>query len=69
MVPASIPQGSPCSPILFLFYIAELHDSCEAPELQVTVSRYADDINLLAYGNSLAENCFRLERVYRQCER
>lgn len=47
-VPASIPQGSPCSPILSLFYIAELHDSCEAPELRITVSGCADDTNLLA---------------------
>jgi hypothetical protein len=68
-VPAGVPQGSPCSPILFLFYIAELHDSCEAPELRVTVSGFADDTNLLAYGNTPAENCHRLERAHERCER
>ncbi len=44
-------QDSPCSPIFFLFYIAEFYDLCDVPALNVSVISFVDDTQLLAFGN------------------
>ncbi|KAM4067386.1 reverse transcriptase (RNA-dependent DNA polymerase) [Hirsutella rhossiliensis] len=46
---AGVPQGSPLSPILFLFYIAPLYDALEATAGTILVG-FADDSNILAFG-------------------
>jgi retron-type reverse transcriptase len=63
-VEAGVPQGSPLSPILFLLYIAELHDICNRPREGLSGIGFADDVNLLAYSNSIEANYRKLEQVY-----
>lgn len=50
-----LPQGSPVSPILFMLYIASLLKRKTSPVL--TRYGYADDIALLAKGDSSSLNC------------
>jgi hypothetical protein len=52
-----IPQGSLLSPILFLFYNANLVDLCNPPTLPVFGIGLVDDVNPLAYGKRTEENC------------
>jgi hypothetical protein len=61
---AGVPQGSPLSPILFLFYNAPLLEIVERPDLQVSALGFADDINLLAYSTTTATNCNNLVRTH-----
>ena len=49
-VTAGIPQGSPLSPILFLFYAAELLEICNNTSKRLSASGFVDDTALLAYG-------------------
>jgi hypothetical protein len=62
-----IPQSSLYSLILFLFYIAELHDLCDAPALNVSVISFVDDTQLLAFGNIEESNCQRLTKIQDRC--
>ena len=45
-----IPQGSPISPILYLFYNADLLEICERPGTSTSAIGFIDDVNILAYG-------------------
>ena len=68
-VRTGIPQGSPISPILYLFYNADLLDICERPGTNTSAIGFVDDINVLAYGKSTEENCKTLEGIHKKCER
>ena len=46
-----IPQGSPVSPILFLFYVSPLFKMMRLKHPHVTCPSYIDDICLLVEGN------------------
>ncbi|KAM5347429.1 hypothetical protein ACJ41O_010434 [Fusarium nematophilum] len=62
-----IPQGSPLSPILFLFFAApilELIDESTRNGVTIHAFAYVDDTYLLAVSNSYAANCKRLEEVH-----
>jgi hypothetical protein len=59
------PQGSPISPILFLFYNAELIELCS--DIGTTPIGFVDDANILAYGKSTAVTCRALEKVHSKC--
>ena len=61
------PQGSPLSPILFLFYNGPLLERLESTNLPISPLGVADDINLLAFGNTTASNCEALEQAHRIC--
>ena len=63
----SIPQGSPLSPILFLFYNAELLEVCQEPG-QVSNIGFVDDCNLLVWGPTTEGNCELLARVHQKAE-
>src|SRR6266480_2919625 len=60
-------QGSPLSPILFLFYNAELLEICNPSEVRVNSLEFVDDVNLLAYGRTTEDNCRQLELIHDRC--
>jgi retron-type reverse transcriptase len=64
---AGVPQGSPLSPILFLFYNGPLLESLQLPDQRITPIGFADDINLLAYGPSTQLNCQALQLAHEKC--
>ena len=66
-VNTGIPQGSPISPILFLFFISDLLDTVDNEALQVSGSGFVDDISILTYGLSTERNCKILEETHRNC--
>ena len=63
-----IPQGSPISPILYLFYNADLLDICERPGIKANGLGFVDDVNILTYSTSTEENCRTLEVMHKKCE-
>jgi exonuclease III len=63
-----IPQGSPISPILFLFFIADLLDTTNDIALRVSAIGFVDDIHVLTHGDSTERNCRTLERIHERCE-
>lgn len=62
-----IPQGSPISPILYLFYNADLLDICERPGSKTSGMGFVDNVNILAYSTSTEENCRTFENIHRKC--
>jgi hypothetical protein len=50
-----------------LFYNAPLLETLNQPDLRLSVLGFADDINLLAYGESTIANCISLESAHDQC--
>lgn len=66
-VPAGVLQGSPLSPVLFLFYNSELLDLCNRPKEGLSAIGFADDVNMLAYGRSTEGNCRILETGHARC--
>lgn len=63
-----IPQGSPVSPIIFLFFIADLLEITNNEALRISPLGFVDDINLLTYSTSTERNCQTLERIHRDCQ-
>jgi retron-type reverse transcriptase len=64
---AGVPQGSPLSPILFLFYNAPLLEALNQPDLPLSPLGFADDVNLLTYGEATVVNCTNLEVAHERC--
>ena len=62
-----VPQDSPLSPILFLFYISELHETVHSPTTGVSALGVADDTNLLAFEHSLKSNLLKLKNTHLKC--
>src|SRR6187402_1977695 len=62
-----VPQGSPLSPILFLFYNSELLELCQRPKEGLLAIGFADDVNMLAYSSSTENNCQILEAGHSRC--
>ena len=67
-VKTGIPQGSPLSPILFLFYNAELLECCTNPLRGVGCLGFVDDVTLIAWGSSTEDNCKQLTDAHSQCD-
>ncbi len=62
-----VPQGSPLSPILFLFYNANLVEACNSPTLLASGTGFYDGVNAQAFGKSTEENCRMLQTVHERC--
>jgi hypothetical protein len=57
-----IPQGSNYSPILYLFYNADLIDSCNHVE-DTTTTGFIDDVAILASGDTTEDTCNKLGKA------
>ncbi|KAI7698384.1 hypothetical protein KC353_g17003 [Hortaea werneckii] len=55
-----IPQGSPLSPMLYIFYNAGLLETCELDE-DTSATGYIDDAAILACGDTTSETCEKLK--------
>src|SRR5947207_4150474 len=64
---SGIPQGSPISPILFLFFISELLEGMKDVESETLGFGFVDDTNIITWGDSAQENCTRLEEEHKRC--
>ena len=60
-------QGSPISPILFLFFNTDLVEHCAWSTHRVMGQEFVDNVNILACGDSTEENCHLLEKVHNDC--
>ena len=62
-----ISQGSPISPILYLFYNADLLKSCKSLRLRISTTGFVDDVNILTYSESTEQNYKKLAEIYIEC--
>jgi exonuclease III len=67
-VHTGIPQGSPISPILYLFYNSDLLESLESIGLQTSAIGFMDDVNILTFGKTTEGNCRTLQHTHDACE-
>ena len=66
-IQTGIPQGSPLSPILYLFYNADLIESCKTENTEAV--GYIDDASILAVGPTVQYNCKTLKTVHQKAEK
>ena len=66
-IQTGIPQGSPLSPILYLFYNADLIEVCKAANTEAV--GYIDDVSILAVGPTAQGNCKALKTIHRKTEK
>ena len=63
-VETGIPQGSLLSPILYLFFNADLIEACHSEEHSTAAAGWIDDANIIMWGSSTEDNCRNLESIY-----
>ena len=63
-----ISQGFFISLILFLFFNSGLINACTQLRKGISSVRFIDDVNILIYNDSTANNCKKLKAVHRECE-
>lgn len=66
-IETGIPQGSPLSPILYLFYNADLIEACRTENTEAV--GYIDDASILAIGPSAVKNCKTLKAIHQRAEK
>lgn len=62
-----IPQGSRLSPILYLFYNADLIDECNQEPATMSTG-YIDDVGILTWGKTTEETCDTLSRILKKAQ-
>ncbi|PPJ61058.1 hypothetical protein CBER1_07391 [Cercospora berteroae] len=70
-VSTGIPQGSPLSPILYIYYNSSLIQPSNTdtdPEGTTAVTGYIDDAALLAWGDSTEDTCSQLEDMLEKAQ-
>jgi hypothetical protein len=65
-IQTGIPQGSPLSPILYLFYNADLIEACKTENTEAV--GYIDDASILAVGPTAQRNCKTLKAIHQKAE-
>ncbi|ODM21086.1 hypothetical protein SI65_04139 [Aspergillus cristatus] len=60
-ISSGLPQGSPASPILFLIYIQGAFPAIEQATPGIRALSFADDVGLIARGNSVQGVCSQLQ--------
>ncbi|KAJ5666998.1 pol-like protein [Penicillium longicatenatum] len=65
-IQTGIPQGSPVSPILYLFYNADLIEACKTQDTEAIGC--IDDVSTLAVGPTTQWNCKTLQKINRKAE-
>ena len=60
---SGFPQGSPVSPILFIIHVSGVFKAIEEAVPGVRALSFADDIGLLAHGNSVDQVCVQLQQA------
>lgn len=66
-ISTGIRQGLPLSPILYLFYNADLLEICASFSSHISAGRFIDDTVLLATSRSTTENCELLKETHKLC--
>lgn len=66
-IQTGIPQGSPLSPILYLFYNADLIEVCKTENTEAV--GYIDDASILAIGSTSQHNCKTLKAIHRKAQK
>lgn len=66
-ISCGIPQGSPLSPILFLFYNADLLEKWSSVAQGLSINAFIDDTTLCAISPSTEENCKLLASAHDKC--
>ena len=66
-IATGIPQGSPLSPILFLFYNSEILEQCtNRTDIGAIATGFVDDIGLLAIGKTTRETSDKLAKAHEE---
>ncbi|KJK76179.1 hypothetical protein H634G_08585 [Metarhizium anisopliae BRIP 53293] len=60
-------QGSPLSPILYIFYNADLIERCNLAE-DTTATGFIDDVAILTWGDNTTETCAKLQCALQTAE-
>ena len=68
IINTGIPQGSPLSPIIYLFYNADLLEACSEPSTYSTSIGYIDDMAILAIEDTAEENCQTLAAIHERAK-
>ncbi len=54
--------------ILYLFYNVDLLETCDNIKLQISSTKFVNNINILTYNKSTKHNCGVLNKIYNKCE-
>ena len=68
-ISTEIPQKSPISPILFLFFNADLLNICSQSEYNTVAIGFVDDVNILTYETNTKSNCRTLSKLHNKCQK